>query len=135
MRFSTTTVLAASLTLLSGANAIITGVTTTATVIAGEPFTLTLTTADYIQTVYDVSVAFGIAPASGHSGFLGDVFASAYLGPTLSNTLNTIPFTVIVPKTTTVGTSVITAAVTSLYGLGGEPVVDMWNTTVSVVTA
>ena len=41
----------------------------------------------------------------------------------------------IVPKTTTVGTSVITAAVTSLYGVGGEPVVDMWNTTVSVVTA
>lgn len=45
----------AALSLLSGANAIITGITTPLTIAPGQPFTVTLNTADYIQAVYNGS--------------------------------------------------------------------------------
>jgi hypothetical protein len=131
MQFSATVLPLLALALPT--SAIITGVTAPSSITAGSPFILTLNTADYIQAVYDVSVAFGISPGEGHGGSLGDVFASAYLGPPLSNILNPIRFTVIVDGSTPKGEAVIAAAVTSLYGIGAEPALNTFNTTVTVV--
>jgi hypothetical protein len=131
MRF-TPTLLSALTFSLTGVNAIITGVTAPATITAGEPFIVSLTTANFIQTVYDVSVAFGVTPGSGFPDSLGVVFASAYLGPTLSNTLDTLRFTVQIPASTPVGTTLLSAAVTSLLGAEAEPVIQTYNVTVTV---
>jgi hypothetical protein len=113
-------------------SAIISGLTAPATITAGEPFILTLTTQDYIQSVYDVSAAFGIATGRGYPDSLGNVFASAYLGPPLSNILTPIQFTVIVDGSTPQGDALITASVTSLYGVDAEPSINFFNTTVTV---
>lgn len=131
MQFSATVLPLLALAL--PASAIVSGVTAPSSVTAGESFILTLDTADYIQAVYDVSVAFGIASGVGYQGSLGDVFASAYLGPQLSNILNPIRFTVSVDASTPKGESIIAASVTSLYGLAAEPVINTFNTTVTVV--
>lgn len=131
MQFSATVLPLLALAL--PASAIVSGLTAPYSVTAGEPFILTLDTADYIQAVYDVSVAFGIAPGEGYPGALGDVFASAYLGPQLSNIVNPIQFTVSVAETTPKGESIIAASVTSLYGIEAEPVINTFNATVTVV--
>ena len=131
MQFSATVLPLLALAL--PASAIVSGLTAPSSITAGETFILTLDTADYIQTVYDVSVAFGIAPGVGNPGALGNVFASAYLGPQLSNILNPIRFTVSVDATTPKGESTIAASVTSLYGVGAEPAINTFNTTVTVV--
>jgi Nis1 family len=131
MRFSTIST-AAALSLLSGANAIITGITAPSTIAAGEPFFVTLNTADYIQTVYDVAVAFGIADGQGYPQSLGTVFNSEYLGPSKSNILDPITFVVEIDAATPFGTHVLSAAVFSLYGAVAGPVADMYNVTVTV---
>lgn len=114
-------------------SAIINGLTAPKTVTAGSSFTLTLETSDYIQRVYDVSAAFGIAQGKGAGGSLGTVFASAYLGPQLSNIVMPIEFTVAIDGDTPKGDSMIAAAVTSLWGVGMDPLVSTFNTTVTVV--
>jgi len=131
MRF-TPTILSALTLALPSVNAIITGVTAPASITAGDPFILTLNTADFSQAVYDVSVAFGVSPGTGFPDELGNVFASAYLGPTLSNTISPIRFTVQIPASTPAGSALVSAAVTSLLGALGEPVVVTYNTTVTV---
>ena len=60
---------------------IITGIAVPDTIKTGEGFNLRITTANYIQSVYDVSVAVGIAPGHGFPGSLGQVLGSYYLGP------------------------------------------------------
>lgn len=131
MKFTAAAV--SALALAFPASAIISSISAPATVTAGSTFILTLNTADYIQSVYDVSAAFGIAAGSGNAGSLGTVFASAYLGPPLSNILTPIKFTVTVDESTPKGESIIAASVTSLYGVEAEPVINVFNTTVTVV--
>jgi hypothetical protein len=114
-------------------SAIINGLIAPKNVTAGSSFTLTLQTSDYIQRVYDVSAAFGIAPGKGAGGSLGVVFASAYLGPQLSNIVMPIDFTVSVDESTPKGESIIAAAVTSLWGVGMDPLVSTFNTTVNII--
>jgi hypothetical protein len=114
-------------------SAIITGLTAPPTITPNSNITLTLTTSDYIQAVTDVSCAFGIAPGAGYPDSLGTLIYSAYLGPALSNTLQPIPFTVQVPAGTQTGPALVAVAVTSLYGVDNEPVVNLFNTTVTVV--
>lgn len=130
MQFTTTFLPLLALALPT--SAIITGVTAPATITAGEPFQLTLTTADYIQSVYDISAAFGITPGKGNNAALGNVFASAYLGPQLSNILYPIRFTVTVDASTPKGNATIAASVSSLYGIENGPATNVWNTTVTV---
>jgi hypothetical protein len=132
MRFSATTLAVLASTLISSTSAIITGVETTSTVYAYNPFTVTLTTADYIQSVYDVAVAFGVAPGAGFPGALGNVMSTAYLGPSKSNILTPIPFTVTLPAGTQNGQYVLTAEVFSLFGAGYEGVVTTFNQTITV---
>ena len=62
-------------------SSIITGIAVPDTIKAGDGFNLIITTANYIQRVYDVSGAVGIAPGKGYPGSLGPARGSFYLGP------------------------------------------------------
>lgn len=134
MRFlnSSTTLTLLLATLLSTTTAIITGVTTPSPIYAYNPFTITLTTADYIQSVYDVAVAFGITPSPGLPGSLGTVITTAYLGPAKSNVLGGLTFQGTLPAGTGNGEYVLTASVFSLFGVGDSPSLQEFNTTVEV---
>jgi hypothetical protein len=132
MRFTSTSAALFLSTLISSSSAIITGVTAPSTVYAYNPFTVTLTTADYIQSVYDVAVAFGVAPGAGYPDSLGNVVSTAFLGPSKSNILTPITFDVTLPAGTGDGEYVLTAAVYSLLGAAYEPSVTEYNTTITV---
>lgn len=124
--------LVSTLILLSSASARIVGVSAPSTVYAYNPFTVSLITEDYIQSVYDVAVAFGVAPGAGYPDSLGNIMASEYLGPTKSNTLSPITFTVTLPQGTENGQYTLSASVMSLYGVEYEPVLSPFNTTITV---
>ncbi|EKD13307.1 uncharacterized protein L3040_005093 [Drepanopeziza brunnea f. sp. 'multigermtubi'] len=134
MRFSdpSSAKLLLAFTLLPSTLAIITGVTAPSTVYAYNPFNVTLTTSNYIQSVYDVAVAFGVANAPGFPGSLGSVVATAYLGPTKSNVLTPISFSVTLPSGTGNGPRVLSAEVFSLFGAAYSGVVTTFNTTINV---
>jgi len=133
MRFTTSLSLSAlSLSLLSTTSAIITGITAPSIIAPGQPFTITINTANYVQSVYDVAVAFGIAPGAGFHGSLGSVFASEYLGPSLSNIETPIDFTILIDENTPVGPVLLSATTLSLFGAVAEPVASLWNVTVTV---
>lgn len=133
MRFSFAATVAA-LSLLSGANAIITGITAPSTIAPGQPFTVTLNTADYIQAVYNVAATFGIADGEGYPQSLGTVINSEYLGPADSNILTPITFFMSIDPSTPVGPAVLSAAVFSLYGAVAGPGTDMYNVTITIGT-
>jgi len=132
MRFTSTSAALFLSTLISPSSAIITGVTAPSTVYAYDPFTITLTTADYIQSVYDVAVAFGVAPGAGFPGALGNVVTSAFLGPSKSNILTPITFDATLPAGTGNGEYVLTAAVYSLFGAAYGPTITQFNTTITI---
>ncbi|KAF8853826.1 hypothetical protein BDZ45DRAFT_552523, partial [Acephala macrosclerotiorum] len=118
--------------LISSSSAIITGVTAPSTVYAYNPFTVTLTTANYIQSVYDVAVGFGVAPGKGFPGALGNVASTAYLGPSKSNILTRITFDITLPAGTQNGEYILTAEVFSLFGAAYSGTVTTFNTTINV---
>lgn len=80
MRFGSILAVAVA-TLASVVSGIITGIAVPKTIKAGGDFELIITTADWIISIYDVSVAVGIAPGKGYQGSLGQVVGSNYLGP------------------------------------------------------
>lgn len=80
MRFGSTLAVAAA-ALAPVVSGIITGIAVPQTIKAGEGFNLRITTANYIQSVYDVSAAVGIWPGNGLPDSLGQVLGSYYLGP------------------------------------------------------
>lgn len=79
MRFQN--LLTASASLLAVASARIVGIAVPETVRPGDNFGVIVEVEDYIQSVADVAIAFGIAPYPGHPGFLGTEISSSYLGP------------------------------------------------------
>jgi len=103
-----------------------------ATIAPGEPFNVSLITQGYIQTVYDVAVAFGIAPGRGYPDSLGVAIASEYLGPAKSNLINPITFTLNIDKNIPLGSSTLSASLMSLYGAVSGPTLSNWNVTVLV---
>jgi hypothetical protein len=133
MHFSSAAAVAA-VSLLSGVNAIITGITAPSTIAAGQPFIVTLNTANYIQSVYDVAATFGIAEGEGYPQSLGTVINSEYLGPSESNILTPIPFALQIDANTPAGPAILSAVVFSLYGEVADPGSNMYNVTVNVGT-
>ncbi|KAJ4985160.1 hypothetical protein SVAN01_09387 [Stagonosporopsis vannaccii] len=133
MRFTS---LAAALTSLSAASARIIGIEAPSTLAPNSTFTLTLLTENYIQTVADISVAWGYSVAPGYPTALGSFAQSAYLGPDKSNTLENITVQATVPEGLAAdawnGSVVLSAGVTSLYGASAGPVVMGFNVTVKV---
>ena len=80
MQFQST--LAVLATIVAGTNARIYGIAIPETVKAGDEITAIIASSDYIQSVYDVSIAFGISPAkAAYPDSLGAVLDSFYLGP------------------------------------------------------
>ncbi len=134
MRFSSTSTagLVSSLALLSSASARIVGLAAPAAIAAGQPFTVSLLTENYIQSVYDVAAAFGITPGSGFPGSLGNVIGSNYLGPDDSNTIEQLNFTVSIDKSTVAGPATLSASVFSLYGASSGPTLVPFNVSVIV---
>ena len=73
--------LLASTLLIPLASCRIEGIAVPRVIKPGEGFNIKLLTSNYIQSVYDVSVAVGVAPGSGFPDALGSVLGSYYLGP------------------------------------------------------
>ncbi|KAL7789774.1 hypothetical protein V8C37DRAFT_385705 [Trichoderma ceciliae] len=128
MRFS----LAAFSPFLAVANAIITGIAVPETIAPGESFTITLRTQNYIQAVYDVAFVVGYADGDGHSGSLGTVLGSYYLGPNESNILTNITRSVPFPAGNPMGDGLITVSIMSLFGVASGPSLTNFNVTVTV---
>lgn len=68
-------------TLLSLASARIIGIAVPKTIHPGDGFNAVIITENYIQSVSDVAIAFGVAPGAGYPGTLGTTLQSYYLGP------------------------------------------------------
>ncbi len=79
MRFSTLAAAACSLAALSSAR--IVGVAVPDTIRPGDGFNAIILTENFIESIYDVAIGFGVAPGAGYQGALGDVMGTFYLGP------------------------------------------------------
>ncbi|KAH6675624.1 hypothetical protein B0J14DRAFT_586921 [Halenospora varia] len=133
MRFSLNTLLPTLLSITTLTTARIVGLRAPSQIAPGTPFTLTLLTENYIQSVYDVSAAFGIAPGAGYPQSLGtDLFSSVYIGPAGSNVLNGLNYTVAISKEFAKGEATLSASVMSLYGAVYGPTLVGWNVSVVV---
>ena len=121
------------------ASAIISGFAVPETIAPGKPFNVIIETADYIQSVQDVAVSFGVAPvALAHDQILGTtLLASQFLGPADSNILRNITVSETVPSGTAAGDVVMTGAVYSLYGVEYSPGITYFsvNTTIGSTTS
>lgn len=71
--------------LLSLASARIVGFSVPKTIRPGEGFSAVIHTENYIQTVQDIAIAFGVTPGVGYPGSLGTTLESFYLGPSMSS--------------------------------------------------
>ncbi|CAI4213084.1 unnamed protein product [Parascedosporium putredinis] len=139
--------------LATTASARIHGISFPKTIKPGEEITAYIGSANYIQSVYDVAIAFGInREEAAYPDTLGPVFGSFYLGPVVglkgipvekrmlisrrccrgSNQLNNIPQPVTLPESLEAGEYVIGASLLSLYGASVNPVLVGYNVTVTI---
>lgn len=130
MRFQT--ILAAGASLLTLSSARIIGVAVPETIRPGDTFNAIIEVENYIQSVYDVAIAFGIAQGSGYPGSLGTPITSSYLGPDHSNTLQNISYAMAMPASTATGQAKFTAALLSLYGAVSDPTITSFNVSVTI---
>jgi hypothetical protein len=132
-----TSILATAL-LSTAASARIIGLSAPETIKPNTPFTFSLLTQNYIQSVADVSVAWGYqVPTAGNPhGYpktLGYPTGSSYLGPSKSNVLGNVSVEAVAPANYDQGSYLVfSVAVTSLYGASGGPVIQSWNVTVQI---
>lgn len=112
----------------------LTGLRIPSTILPGRPFTAILVNEIYIQTVYDVAVAFGLSPPPSHSDWIGTVLSSQYLGPAQSNLRQNLNITLTIPEgLAAVGSQqVVYAALYSLYGASSMPTLTTFNVTASI---
>ncbi|KAK4950799.1 hypothetical protein LTR10_010792 [Elasticomyces elasticus] len=114
------------------ASARIAGIAAPSSVVAGSEFTITIITENYIQSVLDVSAAFGFTGTI-FSDSLGSYLTSVYLGPSQSNILTNISVSANVPASYAAATSYhLTAAITSLYGAAYSPTITLFDLPVSI---
>ncbi|KAI9703069.1 MAG: hypothetical protein M1820_005941 [Bogoriella megaspora] len=129
------TLLAAGLSLLTPlTSAIITGIAVPDSIAPSSQFKVIIQTANYIQSVQDVAIAFGFAPTNiSEPETLGlTLLSSKYLGPDDSNILTNITHLVDVPASAERGDIVFTGALYSLFGARYGPTISYFtvNTTV-----
>jgi Nis1 family len=130
MRFQT--ILAAGASLLTLSSARIVGIAVPETIKPGDTFNAIIEVENYIQSVYDVAIAFGITPGSGYPGSLGTPITSGYLGPDHSNTLQNISYAMTMPASTAAGQAKFAAALLSLYGAVSDPTITSFNVSVTI---
>ncbi|PTB66525.1 hypothetical protein BBK36DRAFT_1119116 [Trichoderma citrinoviride] len=123
---------AAFASLLAVASARIVGISVPETVAPGSTVKGIIVTENYIQSVYDVAVAWGFAHGEGFPGSLGSVIDSSYLGPNLSNQVGNITQYITIPASAAKGDAVISASVMSLYGAAYSPTLTNFNVSVTV---
>ncbi|KAE9968799.1 hypothetical protein Vi05172_g2198 [Venturia inaequalis] len=119
--------------LLSLASARIVGFSVPKTIRPGEGFSAVIHTENYIQSVQDIAIAFGVTPGVGYPGSLGTTLESFYLGPTQSNIVSNITkYFTTVPKTLTPGAATLSAQLYSLYGASSSGVLSNYNVSITV---
>ena len=129
MRFS---LLSAASALVALASARIDGISVPATVQPGSTVEVQFNTEIYIQSVLDVAVVFGISSGQGHYPYLGNVLGSTYLGPSQSNTQSDFSLPVTIPANQQAGETLFTAGLYSIYGVSGDPTLEIFNVTITV---
>ncbi|KAL7932134.1 hypothetical protein V8C35DRAFT_282111 [Trichoderma chlorosporum] len=123
---------AALASFLAVASARIVGIALPETVAAGASVPITVEVQNYIQPVYDVAIVFGFESGDGSPDSLGpQVLGSYYIGPDQSNILTNFSHTVTIPSVSA-GKALISASLTSLYGVLNEPVLTSFNVSVTV---
>ncbi|KAF4458161.1 secreted protein NIS1 [Fusarium austroafricanum] len=128
MRFS---IAAVSAALIALSEARITGIKVPKEIKVGEPFEAIIVRENYIQSVYDSSIVFGYGPPSTYPGTIGRVADSFYLGAEESNKLEPLKEKLTIPKDAPKGKGLVTAALLSIYGASGSPVISEYNVTVT----
>ncbi|KAK4548618.1 hypothetical protein LTR36_009528 [Oleoguttula mirabilis] len=114
------TTIITALSLLGVACARIIGMEAPQEIAAGSDFTITIITQNYIQSVLDVSAAFGLATTM-YPDSLGTYLTSTYLGPEQSNVVTNISVTAVLSPSYAQGSKFyLTAAFTSLGGALSE---------------
>ncbi|KAK2596167.1 hypothetical protein QQS21_006444 [Conoideocrella luteorostrata] len=116
--------------LLSVTQARITGIAVPDTIKPGDTIDAVIHSSNYIQTVYDVAIAFGYSSGNGYPQSLGVVAGSMYLGPAESNKAQDFSKKVLIPASAPKGRSLITASLMSLYGAASAPTLSNYNVTV-----
>ena len=111
------------LTLLPAlASASISGIAVPATVAPGDSFRAIIQTQNFIQSVQDVAISFGLAPeADARPDALVNFLSNKYLGPDNSNISTNITHIVTVPEDMPQGPAVFTGMLFSLLGAVYSP--------------
>lgn len=125
------TQLTALTSLVRSVDARIIGIAVPDVIKPGEGFNARIMTENYIQSVQDISIAFGAAPV-GPEGILGTVLGSYYLGPEQSNVLYNITKWVPVPASLPKGPAVLAASLQSLWGAGSYPALSFYDVDVTI---
>ncbi|KAK3657984.1 hypothetical protein LTR56_000807 [Elasticomyces elasticus] len=114
------------------ASARIAGIAAPSSIAAGSDFTITIITENYIQSVLDISAAFGFTETV-FPDSLGSYLTSVYLGPSRPNILTNISVSASVPASYADGSSYhLTAAITSLYGAAYLPTITFFDLPVTL---
>lgn len=128
-----TAVLASALSLLaSTASARIVGIAAPKTVAAGSTVVVDIIAENYIQSIQDVAIAFGIEHGNAIPGSLGQLLTSKYLGPDDSNIVGNITAHVQIPATIPKGKAALTAFLFSLEGAAYEAATETFQLTTIV---
>jgi hypothetical protein len=130
----TAALLGSALTLLATtAQARIDGFYAPQTVAPNSDVKLLIRGDDYIQSIQDVAIAFGLQHGTDPTpDSLGTLLGSKYLGPDESNVVGNITATVHIPSGTQRGKTTLTASLFSLLGALYEPALSDFQVTVNV---
>ncbi|KAK5125394.1 hypothetical protein LTR85_000503 [Meristemomyces frigidus] len=129
MQFS---VIIIALSLLSIACARIIGVAVPAEIAPGANFAITVITQNYIQSVVDISAAFGLTQTI-YPDSLGSYLASTYFGPEESNVVYNISVNAnMLPSVAPGSAYYLTAAITSLYGAASEVTTTLYSVPITI---
>ena len=131
MRTSAAVVTALSL-LASTATARIVAIAAPKTVKAGSTVQVEIIGENYIQSIQDVAIAFGIEHGSGFPESLGQLITSKYLGPDESNVVGNITANIQIPASIPKGKATLTGILFSLEGAAYEGATEVFQLTTTV---
>jgi len=132
-KMRTAAVLASALSVLSStASGRIVGIAAPKTVAAGSTAVVDIMAENYIQSIQNVAIAFGIEHGTAIPESLGQLLTSKYLGPDDSNIVGNITAHIQIPATLPKGKAVLTAFLFSLEGAAYEAVTETFQLTTTV---